>query len=214
MRLIKMFGLAALAAVAAMAFVGAGSASADTLCLSNAGHEKECPVADREPIGTTVVGLATGALLLNGSGEVLEKCHSKTAGKVTSNLGAHKGLVALITELNFTNCEGICKKATGHAAPFEMLAFALQLHVLIKKHALTGLRPGARLEECFAGIQCLYQTVSQTPLLNIGTDTLIANKVALEESAPKQFLCPDSGAWDATYLLTVGEKPVFLTSLP
>jgi hypothetical protein len=58
MRLIKMLGLA-VTAIAAMAFLGAGTASA-TLCKAK---ESPCPAANQYPEHTTIVFSSKGVLL-------------------------------------------------------------------------------------------------------------------------------------------------------
>ena len=64
----RLLGLAAVAALALAAFVGAGSASAVTLCKVNT---NPCPAESRYPSGTTIKGNSTSALT---SGALTVEC--------------------------------------------------------------------------------------------------------------------------------------------
>jgi len=201
-RLIKMSGLAVLAAMATMAFVGASSASADVLCTEDVKHTGTCPAGKVVPANTLIVGLAEKALLLNKEGKVEEECHSTTLGTYLGSAGSHAGLNGLITLFDFTNCVGLCKEAIGHSAPFKLFASAASLHATVTSHSGSSLRPGAKLQGCPFGVTCLYQTPSA--LLKLGLDTLIAEKIPLERST-FSFVCPDETFWDATYLVTTDD---------
>jgi len=108
MRLIKMFGLAAIAAAAVMAFVGATSAMAITeleevvLCNENV---SPCPAGHDFAAGTVLHGelkSATKAVLLSS---IQIECSSSTTLGTTTSLLAH----GEITALTFSNC----KTSTG-----------------------------------------------------------------------------------------------------
>ena len=217
MRSMKMVGLAVLSALAAMAFVGAGSASADALCETNPGHANSCPTPLAS--GTLIKGNTTGknAFLLNASKEPTMTCRSSALGSLGASHGPHKGVLGLLTSLLFSECEGLCPKATGHSAPFLFEALVLQLLVHVRTHNATGLKPGALLEGCtFFKVNCLFQIQEDSALLTISGDTMTANNVPLVRSG-HSGLCPASGFWDATYLMTLDTpdlKPIFFTSLP
>jgi hypothetical protein len=220
---VKMLGLAALAALATMAFIGATTASADTLCKSLL---DPCPEAERYAIGTEIVGLTlTGvpALLLveeGGKKVIKEECHSKTKGKTTENLGAHTGLAGLIEELSFTNCKGLCPKAKGET-PFKLEGFGLQQHILVTKHSGVGLQPSAILEECtIFKVKCLYEVIGESALLTIRSEggatqlELHAEEIPLLLSEGSSGLCPyHKGWWDALYLIET-PNPAHLVALP
>jgi len=106
MRFLKMFGLAAIGAVAAMAFVGASSAMAAlepldavVLCKLNV---DPCPAGEDFPTGTVLhaeLVSGTKAVLLSSLGTV-ECSTSTTSGKTTSLL-AH----GVLESLKFKNCK-------------------------------------------------------------------------------------------------------------
>lgn len=223
MRYVKMLGLAAIAALAAMAFVGASSATAETLCEENVGHANECPVGKRVAVGENVVGLAEKAQLLGPNLEVKVDCKSEALGKLTKNEGPHIGLVVLITKLLFTPCTEAseCAKAHGHVN-FLLLAESLPLDVWAFDHPdIPGiLKPGARLEECgfLKNVTCLYEIAGEKALLLIEGDSLKADHVPLLLSN-NQIGCDHEGFWDATYLVTLDpagnhETPLYLAALP
>ncbi len=213
MRTIKILGLAAVSALAAMALVGATTASADSLCTTNAGHPNTCPAGN---IYTgNVLGKTSSAVLLNESKEQLEKCTGQVLGNGSSivNEGSHKGLSILLQPLSFTNCEGICKKATGKVGS-NLLVEALTLDAWVTADG--ALAPGAELEECFLGVKCNYELESAKQLLTASGSTLTATQVPLKRTSGSA-LCPAKGFWDAAYAVTkdeTGGGSIFITSLP
>lgn len=79
--------------------------------------------------------------------------------------------------------------------------------------------PLAVLTGCPFGTKCAYKAGASS-LLKINLDELVAEGVPLTEEGGK-LLCPDIGAWDATYLIEeysgAGEgplPPLYLTALP
>jgi hypothetical protein len=211
MRHLKTLGLVAVAALAAMAFVGATSASADSICTTNAGHPNSCPVT----YTGNVLGTSGSAVLLNGSKEQIEKCTGTVLGlgSTYENEGAHIGFKMLLEPLLFTNCEGICTKATGHVGSW-MLVEALTLDAWVTADG--ALAPGAELEGCFFGVKCNYELTNAKQLLSISGNTITASQVPLTRTSGSS-LCPATGFWDATYTETkdeVGGGSLFVTALP
>ena len=221
-----MLGLAALAALAAMAFVGVGSASADTLCKV---HAETCPEASRFPVPTTIHAFAKEARLL--SGEIETVCESLIEGATSKNLGAHKGLEGLINTVTFKNCTGACDFVTGDSAenlPYKVIGLGLNeagkyvntegtLHVFGHKlgaHELAGL-----LNDCTVfNFDCLYGATSalmtflpHKPVvgaLALKPATIHA-KVSLLRVGHSGF-CPATAQWHALYDVT---KPAGLVAL-
>jgi hypothetical protein len=226
-----MLGLAAIAALAAMAYVGASTASADWLCEENLAHTQTCPDAKKVAVNAKIVGLSinanleTGKLsatLLDGESEPLMRCNSKVLGKFLgqeSVAGEHKPILGLIETMNFEHCEGPCKKA-NQDEPALLLAIAAQLKAWVEPDP-TAL-PGAWLEECtFLNFKCLYRVQTHLEPMTVSGDELIADKIKLLMTS-KTFSCeeffPEEGFWDATYLLTLDtaghNEPIYLTLLP
>ena len=201
MRLIKMLGLAAVAAVAAMALIGSGTASADSLCLEDPvvnGHNGECK-AEKIWKGP-VIGLALNKATLLAEG-LETKCDSETLADYVSNEGAHIGLYLLVLHLTFTNCTGACKTAKAENLPYLALANALKLHVIFTKHPGGPGNPAALLECTLFGfpVNCLYE--QPEALL---TYELTTEGGALKAEVPllrggDSGICPAKGTWHALY---------------
>ncbi len=107
MRYIKVLSLAAIVAVAAMAFIGTGSASAavkrTVLCKVN---QPLCKAANLWTLPATVLAKSTVALLL---GNLTVECESETT--IVAETADADRLLGKITALTWSNCKG-CTEAT------------------------------------------------------------------------------------------------------
>ena len=108
MKHLKMLGLAAIAALGLLAFVGAGTASATTLCSTNT---NPC-TGTSYGVGTKIHADSEGHVVLKAAfAEAL--CNSTVEGEVT-NAGGHPGTVSgPITHLTFFNCTSPCTAAVA-----------------------------------------------------------------------------------------------------
>lgn len=187
MKPIKMLGLAAVAALAAMAFIGSGSASAVTLCKVNT---NPCPEASRIPVGETIKSSLNGGVA-KLTGLLNEECSSSTVdGKTTSNKGT--SLLGTITNLTFTSCKQ-CEKIEA-LPPFEFHLTATGSG----NGALQVLLPVVHLINCtFFGIDCTVTASSVTVDVTGGAPALVK---AVSEPLEGGGLC--DGKWTATYKLT------------
>jgi hypothetical protein len=208
MKHLKLIGLAMMAAMAAMAFIGAGSASADTLCKVST---NPCPEASRYPIPTTISAESNAATLTGGSFSVT--CASKVSGKTTANHGSI--LLGLIESLTFTGCSGSCNAASAVNLPYlaEANATGGGSGTLLVKSDGTG-NPGATLKGCtIFGVECTYTSSSITLDLKGGNPaTIVASSEPLTRTGGSA-LCPEKGSWTATYTVT-SPKPAFLVAEP
>jgi hypothetical protein len=184
MRLIKMIGLAAVTAMAAMAFVGPTSASAANTQLCNSHGALTCGSA-----ATTVGMLGTGRLL---NSLVDADCH--IASSATPLALANPQQVH-VTSFSLTNCE------TDEGDGCEVTVTEMPLSTLNK----TGLDAGTitatngrthtLCEDVIfsVDIECEYElagheftvgaqhlTASETPLTEIGSDLLCPNNPVLD----------------------------------
>jgi hypothetical protein len=209
-KLIKMLGLTAVAALAAMAFVGANTASADVACLESGHHTSECPAGQIWTGG--IKGVTSAAVLLGADKvEVVEKCSSEVKGTATSSEGSHVGLTSLVT-IAFSGCTGLCPSADPDK-PAILLVAALTLTGTILEDGTQG-RPSALLL-CAFGATCLYDVkASPTPTMALSGNTLTATNIALERLTG---ICPATTFWDASYTVTkdaAGGAAVFIAALP
>jgi hypothetical protein len=205
MKSIKLMGVAVVAALAVMAFVGAATASADTVCTENA---SPCPVAKRI---TTLTGQTTSgkkAVLTSGSFKV--ECDSETTATGLTSLGAHLGVSGSVTALTFTNCTGSCTGATAVNLPYHAHGTAVPQTVTVTSGG-TG-NPGATLTNCLGlGVSCTFTTASAVLNFDGGTPgSLTANGIPLTRTSG---LCPATGSWTAQYDVT-NHTSAFLVTEP
>lgn len=197
MRYIKVGGATALAVVALIAFVGAGSASADTFCSANV---NACPPASQYPLGTALSAHANDAVLTAGPFEVT--CESDVSGSVTENPGVGGGPVeGTFVHLTFTNCGGSCETAVAQNLPYNAEAEATGEGDGVVRATNSGAgEPGATLGNCLGlGVNCTYATEGAGAELRFegGNPAFVfAEEVPLEETAG---LCPANGTWTAAY---------------
>ncbi|HEX7246191.1 MAG TPA: hypothetical protein VF245_11555 [Solirubrobacterales bacterium] len=194
MRLIKMLGLAAVAAMVAMAFVGASSASAD------ATHIVLCEKAELEcgspfPNPTTIVAHATNPELKTSLGTVICKksLTETTLLNELSTLG-----VGHILALSFEEC------ALGKTA-CTVTVTSLGLLSFVKTGALEGTAKstgGTKANvHCGFLINCNY---GGEPTLAVhssatGETKLLATENTVLAEEGEKFVCPDESKWIATY---------------
>ena len=195
-----MFGLAAVAAVAAMAFVGATSASAtDTeLCLN---HEPPELICDER--ANFVEMLGAGVLLADpvdvlclhvfGAAEALELADPQ---------------LIHVEELEFNNC-GTKASHSNCTVQVTELPLALLLKTGLDAGVLTG-DNGVTLVDCQnidifgVDIECTYDATGLS--LAVGAQHLTADDTAVSEVG-SDFLCPDDPTLDG---LLVTEDPVYV----
>jgi hypothetical protein len=217
MRLIKVLGLAAFSALAAMAVLGAGTASAvthDQLGLCKKLELVLC--TDLIPVGSGhFVGNATNPVL---EGTLAEKCASSFAkGLVTSALDATL-MTVKIDELTFTSCSP-CSTVTVNNLP---LSGTGQMGTLLGSDFTLTSKGNATLSNCTFGLTCKFGSESVTSLVEMaegGESVLNTNKAVLNFEGGSEFFCGKTGKWNAKYglkweLLPSGElDPVTFTLL-
>jgi hypothetical protein len=188
MRLIKTFGLAALAAVAAMAFVGATPASAtfDTqLCKVDSGLL--CPEGQAQTHFHLV--LVPGTVL-----KLLSPISILCLGVLSENeaLGLGKPQVIHTKELSFTGCG----TGAGHNN-CTVTILEQPLSHLLKTGVNSGvlvLLSGRRRVQCpNIGIDCEYDLAGME--LEASGEILVANETPTTELGGK-FFCPKEGFLD------------------
>jgi len=140
MKYLKMLGLAAVAACALMAFVGAGSASATTLTCSGL---TTCPT------GTVLHAVSEGHATLHPIiGDI--QCNSTVQGKITSTGSSTTTTVGGIETLTFTGC-------TNGATVHTLKAGNLELHVT-GTDVGTVTSTGAEVTVEAFGFHCIFST--------------------------------------------------------
>jgi len=227
MRLIKMFGLAAIAVGAFMAFVGATSASAVTsleetvICKVK---EDPCKAANVLGEGTKIkanqVSGTVPTLLAGTSGSVL--CtSSSTSGKTAAGQNLAHGL---IEALSFGGCTRDipgggtenCTVTNTVSATKPLLALALlitghlEYHLVVTKH-VNGDEPGATVK-CGFFIECTFhaaEVLFEILLDEVNHDTVLD---VLQTLLKTGGFCPNESIWHAKYLLECEVGGVFTKS--
>ena len=212
MKYLKIFGLAAIAAAVAMAFVGASSASATALCSAN---EEECA----SPLGS---GTAIEASLKTGTTAVLKtelatvECKkSSTSGKTTSGAGA--SVTGVIETLSFSECKttgGTNCTATAVSLPYSgsITATGGGNGTLLVTKGSGGGNPGATVT-CLGVIECTFRTPSAT-LSVFGGSPAIAKAAGIELTERSGVLCPSKEAkWTAEYAVSK-PNPLWISEGP
>jgi hypothetical protein len=186
MKYIKMLGLAAVAAAALMAFVGAGSASAAELTCNGS------PCA----IGATIHSVSEGKAVLDAPFGNVE-CESTVHGEVTKNGEAGKPAVGQITEtpgpntgLNWTNCGG------DTVTTLKAGTLSIESSGEVKSS-------GARVTVVHLGVHCIFET-SNTKVGTLSGGTTA--KLTISATIPRVggsggVFCGSSAPWTGSYMV-------------
>jgi hypothetical protein len=195
MKYLKMIGLAVVAAMALVAFVGASSASAVTLCKAN---EETCAAGNRYPSGTVIKAHSPEAVL---KGFATVTCESDVVDETKAETG--NPLLDLITSLTFTNCKG-CEKAEAINLPYKTeLFWTSGTNGSLKVSSDGKGSPGANLTNC-SGFNCTFVAKGGVATLSVtggNPAKVTATNVALERTGGS-FLCGGTATWNAVYTAT------------
>ncbi|MGN6816508.1 MAG: hypothetical protein ACTHK3_10560 [Solirubrobacterales bacterium] len=192
MKYLKMLGLAAVAAMAVMAFFGASSASATVLCTTTTA-----------PCGTgwhvdKTVGTAIGSTSLHSTGGALEATcteSSSTAEKSTtgSSTTTPVGTVAK-AGLTWGGCNQITETLEGGE---------LEIHQIAGTHNGTVTAKGFKVTVVIGGLSCTFGAGTGIHLgVLTGGDPAILHANAVVNKVAGGFLCPADSVWEATYQIT------------
>ncbi len=223
MTFIKVAGLAAIAALTAMAFVGVSSASAQdeiVLCKKLVEVGKLCGKENLLKKGTLVLALAIDPILKNSLATIL-CADSIVTAESKADIGNPLGF--LITQLSFgelptpklgngcTTCKEVHTntEAGGY--------YESSVHVKETDHFFFLSEGEATLLNCFGlGINCTYGSKTIESLIDHGgTHEIIKEgkkevvsaygiiliKSTLERKAGSSGFCPATGTWEANYAI-------------
>jgi len=209
MKYVKMLALAAVAAGALMAFIGAGTASATELCSTTTAAGVACPA------GQKISGVVSFSLVAGGSAElketdpetgVLDTCTtSEVEGEITNSGSSTTTVTGKLTKLHWTNCK--FPTSTTELGKLEIHKIAGTSNGTLTADTTTKVT----INTIFFGT-CVYTI---TPGKSIGDLTegnpaiFHANAVA-EKQEGSAFACPETALWTATYQMT---KPATTVSV-
>jgi hypothetical protein len=199
MKYIKMLGLAAVAAAALMAFVGASTASATQ--LTGAGGAVL-------GVGTEIKAENEGKVVLDPPFGAIECSKSSVAGKVTNAGSSSTTVSGGIETLTFTECNAtvtVLKKGT------------LEIHTQGASNNNNGTLTsnGAEVTVQFVGTHCIF-TTSNTDLGTVTGSGNTKSNATLDISAtiPRTggssgIFCGSTAAWTGAYKVTA-PNPLFI----
>ena len=196
MKWIKNLTLAAIAAAALMAFLGAGTASATQLCTDSGGICTE--------YSGNITGTATNATLATNLANV-ECSDSATTINAATSTGAP--ILGEVTALSFTGCQTEGLVHTACTVTVKNLPYKAELEG--KTLTVTDeVGAGAKVV-CGEVLSCEFLTKKASLTITNGSPT-----VAKAENVPLSHetgaICPTSATWSATYSVV---SPTGLTVL-
>jgi len=197
MKYAKMLALAAVAAGALMAFIGAGTASATVLCSTTA---EPCPAGQNWAAGTTLdfsIPSGSSAKLTTTEGEAIDTCTTSTVkGKITNAGSATETVAGSVEELTWGSCTFPTNTITKGS---------LEVHKIAGTSDGTVTAGGTfevTVNTIFFG-SCIFKVekgVDLGKLLEGKPATFEANAVATKVVGGG--VCPESALWSAKYTLT------------
>jgi hypothetical protein len=195
MKYVKMLGLAAVAAMGLMAFLGASSASATVLCKTTT---NPCGASwiYSGPALSASLDPNTTATLENTSGSIEDTCSGSTVEGAITNAGdATHTVVGSVEHLTFTGCtqETTVTVETG----------TLELHSITGTNNGTVTAIGFKVDIKLFGVQCGYGAGGGTDLGTFtegNPGTMDIHAVVNKEAG--SFLCPGDLVWNGTYTIT------------
>jgi hypothetical protein len=186
MKYIKILSLAAVAAMALMAFAGTASATVLKSGTTTLG------------VGTTIDASLKGSAKLESGGEVLDTCTAGTVkGPITNAGGSNATVTGEIKELTWENCT----KPTTTLKPG-----TLEIHHITgtTNGTVTGSGSEVTINGIF-GTSCVYGTGAGLDLGTLKGVTSGSASLVINVSVPRTaggFLCPSSAVWNAEYTVT------------
>jgi hypothetical protein len=213
MRFAKILGIAAIAALTAMAFLGASSASAVKLCKNagtgeepNVRYPGECPGGESYAEGTAISSqllAGTKAVLKTSLGNVV--CNKSA---VTGKTGAstEEKLEGSIEKVTFEECK---LGATACTVKVEGLPYKALLLLVPKEQLLDGfghlhyhlvVHLGKATVVCGAVLSCTFG--AKEILFNVHFISVWILKVAQELERQGGLICPSTSFWEAEYEIT------------
>jgi hypothetical protein len=206
-RTIKVLGLGLVAALATMAIVGAGTASATNeftaLCKVK---QLVCPEASQYKAGTVIKGQLKAGTKAVLTGSLKVECEASTVGLELTGSALAKTLLGKFTELTFTKCT-TCPKVTAALGAFGPPHLK---NIGGLKGLLTVLTPEVFLESCFGFAKCTVKAAA----VELDADTSVEPatvKAVSEKLSVSGFGCGSEGTWTAEYVLTA-PTPIYIES--
>jgi len=215
MKYVKMLGLAAIAAAALMAFVGASSASATVLCTvegTGTPTGTTCPANEAYKAETEIHAVNKGVVKLDGA-LVIECNKSTIKGNTTSEGSATETVGGPITTLTFEECTCEVKVLKAGSLEVHWINPVDEGGKETGSHNGTLTSSGAEVtvlcKTIFGNVHCIFTTNATDIGTLTGGNPAIATANAILTQAKTDSLCPSEPRWTATYEVTT-PKPLFV----
>jgi hypothetical protein len=210
-RTFKMLGLAGIVAITAMAFLGAGTASATRLCKTSAGSGT---CASTYASGTSISASSSEWILKTSLGSV--KCKKATLNAKTTSAGGGAGVAvaATIEGQTFTECKlgsTNCTVTAVHLNYTAAFAWTSGNNGSFIVGTGTGGEPGVYVV-CGSIIDCTFVNEAVQLDLDGGAPALVLGKEEILDLQAGGFFCPPStAAWTATFTVAA-PNPLFISN--
>ena len=218
MKYVKILGLAAVAAMALMAFLGASTASATVLCKTTP-VTGVCPEGWDYPKETVIhasLEKETSAELWrsnekNEEIELVDTCTASTVEGITTNTGGSAETVkGPITALTWGEPGTACTRPTTTSVPG-----SLEVHAIGDTHngTLTGSGSSVQVETVFG--KCTYGTGENLDLGIVTGGSMATIDIDAKVTLVKDDgigICPKTTRWTAKYTVTNPEPLYVATS--
>ena len=193
MKSLKICGLAAIAAMALLACLGVGSASATVLCTED---KNPCPAGKDEPAGTKIEASLNGsASWSTTAGTVLETCTKGThIWEMQNTGGLNKNIVKVQQQYTWANCaKGVSVIALGTSEDkyIEGTSNAMMFDA------------GTEVTLQLFSADCVYSTGTGTfvGVAQAGTEAVLLEDVNLSKLSGS-LLCPATIRFRSEWLVT------------
>jgi hypothetical protein len=197
MKFIKMLGLAAVAAAALMAFVGASTASADVLCTTNT--TSACATGWVVTEVKTSLTPKTSAVLETTAGEELVTCTESSVSSTVEKQGKGINPEGPITSLSF----GGCNHTTTTIKKGKLTVDTTEPEPKVHKNTVTDAE--SEVTVAILGVSCTYGPGAK-PIsigdLTVGAPATIDVGTVVNRTAGNTLLCPADARWTASYEIT------------
>lgn len=204
MRNMKILGLCLLAAMAAMAFMGAGTASATKLCSVNT---SPCPAGNTYGKGTAIKAqLVAGTNSTMASGFVNISCSESTISGKTTNEGGAGAVTGTISSVTWKGCTSGLGACTASA-----LNTPWSAEVTGSGGNGTMSISGAGGKFTCGGTTCEYSASKASVSVSGGNPATIKASSISFSKIGGGFLCSSTASWSGTYEATA-PKPLFIVS--
>lgn len=193
MKNLRILGLAAIATMAMLAYLGVGSASGVVLCTAKV---NPCPAGKDEPAGTKIEATLNGsASWATTGGTVISTCTIGTHKWEMENTGGlNKDVIKKKQVFNFANC----------TSPAGVLALGegREQHISGTENA-TMFDSGTEITMQVFGVDCVYGTGSGTDMgtAEAGSEASLSENAVLAKISGS-LLCPNSVAFKALWTIT------------